>query len=153
MTGGAKSPADPPLPTALISPSLKDQIETEAARGYPNEICGLLLGSVEGSRYRIERLFAAANVDDSNPRRRFRLGADEYLKAEVLCSAEGLKIIGVYHSHPDAPPLPSATDTDFAFPGWVYWITPVQSGAPGAPRAWLRDADLKGWREVAVRCE
>ena len=51
---------------------------------------------------------------------------------------------------PDSEPTPSSTDSEYAFPGWVYWISPIFKGRAGEPRAWLRAEDASSWPEIEI---
>jgi proteasome lid subunit RPN8/RPN11 len=70
-------------------------------------------------------LFARGNVvvasialenSATDQRRAFELSAREYLRAEEEAARLGLVLHGFYHSHPDAPPTPSAHDGASMFP-------------------------------------
>ena len=52
----------------------------------------------------------------------------DYLKAERFAEKEGLTIIGIYHSHPDHPAIPSLYDLEFAQPFFSYFIHSITSG-------------------------
>ena len=41
------------------------------------------------------------------------------LRADRMARDAGMEIVGFYHSHPDHPAIPSATDTELAWPGYV----------------------------------
>ena len=62
-------------------------------------------------------------------------------------------MVGTYHSHPDVPALPSAYDTEHAWPWCCYLITSVAGGEVEEERVWeLRD-DRSGFveRELEVK--
>lgn len=115
---------------------------------YPNETCGLILGSWEGENPHAKRLFPAKNDERANPAHRYLIDRRTYEEAERACTESGLVILGVYHSHPDSPPVPSSVDAEFAFPGWIYWITPVFERTASAPRIWYRENEA--WREIGL---
>lgn len=139
---------------ALSIPSeLKGRIDAQARRDYPLETCGFLIGRAEGHRARVIRLQEAPNASGGNPRRFYEIDRGAYEAAEREASAAGLQIVGIYHTHPDAAAVPSETDAAYAFPEWVYWITPVNGGVPGDARVWLRTWAPEGWREMDVVIE
>lgn len=136
-------------PHAIEWPAdLAAAVTAEAARAYPEECCGLLLGHDDG------RLAAAAPIPngEADQRRRvaYLLSPGAYRRAEQQARAEGLEVVGVFHSHPDHPPEPSASDLAEAWPGWLYVIVPVVQGRPGAPRGWRLRADRSGFDPVAL---
>jgi proteasome lid subunit RPN8/RPN11 len=54
--------------------------------------------------------------------------------------AEGLEVVGYYHSHPDHPARYSDFDRDHALPNMSYVITSVVGGSIADTRSWrLRD--------------
>jgi proteasome lid subunit RPN8/RPN11 len=66
---------------------------------------------------------------DPEPKRRYAIAPEELLRAQVLASEEALEILGFYHSHPDHPAEPSATDLHEAhWTGYVYLICGVEKG-------------------------
>lgn len=136
-----------------IARTLKQAIEAQGARDYPHETCGFLLGDAGREGPRVRFLIEASNEDMADPGRFYRIDRAGYEHAEAEARARGLTILGIYHTHPDAAPVPSATDAEFAFPEWIYWITPVIEGEPGEPRLWLRVWKAAGWREVALHVE
>jgi proteasome lid subunit RPN8/RPN11 len=76
------------------------------------------------------------------------------LERELRKSGE--QLIGFYHSHPDHPAVPSATDLEYfrLWPDTVWLIVPVNAGEPGGGRAWwLESSDSTTAKEVAVRID
>jgi len=98
-----------------------------ARQEFPNECCGLLAG--RGSR--MERLFRGQNVDRSPFT--YRLDPQEQLHFFREIDAEGLELLGIYHSHTQSPAAPSRTDVAKAFyPDAAYVIVSLRD--PSAPR-------------------
>ena len=107
------------LPTPLV----KGMME-HAQQEYPNECCGLLAG--RGGR--VERLYRGVNVDRSPYT--YRLDPLEQLRIFKEIDADGLELLGIYHSHTQSPAYPSRTDVAKAFyPDAVYVIVSVDNGA------------------------
>jgi proteasome lid subunit RPN8/RPN11 len=138
------------IPSLTIPPDLKAKLETLAGRDYPHESCGFLLGEADDWGYHVLDLYAADNSRDGDRERFYAIDRAAYAAAEREAAAAGRTILGVYHTHPDAPPTPSDTDADFAFPGWVYWISRVDAGRAGDARVWLRTWDPPGWEELVL---
>jgi proteasome lid subunit RPN8/RPN11 len=124
--------------TLVISSDLVDAIRIHAEAAYPEEAAGLLLGGVEGGdRRRITQVLPLANRWEADARgRRYRLEPLDLIAAEDLADAQGLMILGIFHSHPDHPAQPSAFDLEQALPFYTYLITRVDSGAVVESRAW-----------------
>ncbi|WP_394584191.1 M67 family metallopeptidase [Cytobacillus firmus] len=82
----------------------------------PYEACGLLSGSKES----IKTVWKAIN----NQRKRNSFEINEAQFTSILYDMEKKKecFIGIYHTHPTAPPIPSSDDIRHAFPDKVYFI-------------------------------
>lgn len=111
-------------------------IQDHAASTYPDECCGVLLGFA-GSEPGIVEAVPVANVDETNPSRRYTIEAGTLLAISRSAARRGLDVVGFYHSHPDHPAQPSAADLHEAtFPHYVYVIQSVERGTPTDLTAW-----------------
>ena len=120
---------------------LQGAMATAARAGYPDEVCGLLLGRQEPEGVFVRALHPARNVHPERTGDRFLLDPADYLAAETAASTGDLAVVGVWHSQPDRPPRPSATDREFAWPGWSYPIVAVTAGGVTELRSWRLDGD------------
>jgi proteasome lid subunit RPN8/RPN11 len=120
-------------------------IQNHAERIYPEECCGLLLGQRRGDvKTLIEVLPTENSWDDeaadafqaiegsaqleSSKRSRFSIAPVVMLKAQKDARARRLDIIGIFHSHPDHPAVPSEFDRAIAWQQYSYIIVSVQQG-------------------------
>ncbi len=117
--------------------------------GYPEETCGLMLGSQDAGEVRIERVLKARNINTERARDRYEVAPEDFLEADTVAEASGLEVVGVWHSHPDHPARPSETDRTNAWPGWSYIILSVERGKVADLRSWRLDADQ--FSEEAVK--
>jgi len=123
-------------------------LRRHAARIYPNECCGALLGPARGH---VTRAFPLDNTfTPEQQRRRFLVGPDEYRRAEIRANDTGLTLLGFYHSHPDHPAEPSQFDLDHAWPNLSYLIVSVRQGQPKEARSWRLKPDRSGFEEEFV---
>jgi proteasome lid subunit RPN8/RPN11 len=77
----------------------------------PMEACGVLAGR-EGA---VLKVIPVANQAQSTVR--FRMDPTEQLQAFDWIDANGLELVGIFHSHPAGPDRPSATDVaEAAYP-------------------------------------
>lgn len=138
----------------LILPiTIHDRIVAHGAASYPNEGCGLLLGSTEGERNVVAEAIPLPNVwpVESEKPERFRIAEDDWRDVELEAMSNGLDVIGIFHSHPDHPPVASPRDLAWAsWPGYSYLITQVVGGEPGVSRSWQLAADRSGFVEEMV---
>ncbi len=121
-----------------------DAIRAHGAEAYPDEGCGFLLGVVtEAGAHRVTATHRTTNrAPETRRARRYAITADDYRAADAAARDQGLDVVGVYHSHPDHPARPSATDLDEAtFPGYTYVIVSVRDGTPTDLTAWTLAPD------------
>lgn len=94
----------------------RESIVATCIRALPNEGCGLLLGSPEGV---VHDVVASVNVADSA--KVYEIDPIVLLRAARRADAEGLEVIGVFHSHTHSEAYPSPTDVRQApDPTWHY---------------------------------
>jgi proteasome lid subunit RPN8/RPN11 len=129
----------PPIHPGVELPSpLREQIQQHARNGYPEEVCGILVGR----GHSVVHCFPIPNAAEPHQRRaRYALDPRDILRADRKAQALGLDIIGCYHSHPDHPAVPSATDRSLAWEILLYLIVPVTAAGPGEPRLWQLGGD------------
>lgn len=70
----------------------------------PLEACGLLAGDQDS----VETVIRIRNADHSPVR--FRMDAQEQYNAFEWIDAQGLDLVGIFHSHPSGPETASPTD-------------------------------------------
>jgi proteasome lid subunit RPN8/RPN11 len=125
------------------------QIYAHAKEIYPAECCGFLLGSFDnGGLVRQVRRATNQNIERND---RFIISAEEFAEVQLAADETGLDIIGIYHSHPDWPAIPSQTDMDNAWDEVYYLIASVHEGMPLNTQIWwLADSGLRRFEWVAL---
>jgi proteasome lid subunit RPN8/RPN11 len=137
----------------ILTETARLSIAQHAEASYPNECVGLLIGRIEGNKKSVEAIHQAPNnwsadvgLTDAEHEHsladRFYLDPREYMRADRAARAQGLDIVGCYHSHPDHPAIPSERDrvgaqgvgggTSFSF-----LIQSVRSGQVAELSSWL----------------
>ncbi|MBI4125737.1 MAG: M67 family metallopeptidase [Deltaproteobacteria bacterium] len=106
-------------------------------RGYPSEVCGLLLGKTK----KVEQIFPARNLNQERASDRYELDPADFKAADESARRQCLEIIGFYHSHPDHPPDASQTDTERAWEGYCYLIVSVYKGKVEKIKCWRLNGD------------
>lgn len=136
----------------MLEPEVEEQISEHARRAYPDECCGFLFGTDDGSLRRIMRSRAVTNQwGESERQRRFLITADDLRQAEVAAANDGREVVGFYHSHPDAPAIPSTFDRQHAWPWYSYLIVSVVAGNPSTLSAWELRADRSAYIQAGLQ--
>ena len=125
--------------TLELDASLQGRLQGWAGAGYPNECCGLLLGRTHEGVVRVEEVLQARNANAERRRDRYEIDPEDFLRADARSRERRLDIVGVWHTHPDHPALPSATDRERAWTGWSYLILSVSGAGVQAMRSWRLD--------------
>ncbi len=136
-----------------LSQTQQQQIQNHAELTYPEECCGLLLGTLEGHNKRVTEVRETENhwtpdligslphVPSSQHQslsKKNRFSIDPYVLLQVQKETRNrnLTIIGIYHSHPDHPPIPSAFDRAIAWPDYSYIIASLRQGKLTEIKSW-----------------
>lgn len=137
----------------------EDQLQAmtaQAAQTYPEECCGLLLGTwdVKCDRRQVYEVKLLANqwTVESNPfaatpsldapqskQNRFWVDPRDLMTAQRQGRDQGWIILGVYHSHPNHPAVPSERDRQLAWPEYSYPIVSVTNGQVSDIQSWRLD--------------
>lgn len=105
-----------------------------AKKGYPNEIVGFLLGV----NRKITEIYSVENVAKEKERR-FQINDIDYIKVENFALDKKLDILGIFHSHPDYPAIPSKHDLYYAQPVFSYLIISIDGVGFSLIHSWKLD--------------
>jgi len=114
-----------------------EAIQAHGAEGYPDEICGLMLGTDRV----VTEVRRARNIIVERSRDRYEIDPLDQIRIQREADAAGLDIVGYYHSHPDHPAQASRFDTERAWAGYVYVIVSIEKGKPVDANAFVADQD------------
>ena len=135
----------------ILTETLMKQIYAHGEQAYPEEGAGLLIGSAQDAKKRVHQLLPLDNSRESTARHnRYLLTPQDYLRGEQEAARLGLDVLGIFHSHPDHPNLPSEFDRDWALPFLSYIITSVQNGTAVESRSWLLAEDRSRFTEETL---
>ena len=124
------------------TPDVLDAIRAHGEATYPEECCGFLLGQMTHDGNHVAATQRVANRQATDRERRYTITPDDYQAAARAAQAQGLDVVGFYHSHPDHPAQPSETDlAEATFPGYTYVIVSIQQGAAQDLTAWALAPD------------
>ena len=138
--------------TLYLDDCARDSIVQHGEGGYPNEVCGILLGKDENGRRVIRLTMPIENSFEQDEQyHRFLITPADMFRAERLARHDRLDVLGVYHSHPNAPAQPSEYDRDHAaWTSWSYVIVSVRDGKAAEIRAWKLRDDRSAYDEEEV---
>lgn len=133
----------------LVVPTrLMELINEHVEKAYPEEGAGFLIGQ-DGE---VIEIVALSNAREEGARHnRFLFTPEDYLKAELKADLLGLSLIGVFHSHPDCPNIPSEYDREWAQPFFSYVITRVDEGKAVNSRSWKLLEDRSNYEEEEIK--
>jgi proteasome lid subunit RPN8/RPN11 len=112
--------------SVYLSMKLYDEIVSHSTRSLPNEACGILLG--KASSLQTNELYAhtfiALRNHAKNRTQQFAINPIDMLP---YLNDNSRSIVGIFHSHPTAAPIPSAEDLDTLWHSIpTYWILSLQ---------------------------
>ena len=90
----------------------------------PNECCGFLLGNPAT----IEEATRAVNLTPSP--NRYQVDPRDHFAVIRRARKESRVVVGVYHSHPSAPAVPSSTDLEHATSAEYLYVIVSLAGEP-----------------------
>jgi proteasome lid subunit RPN8/RPN11 len=137
----------------LILPNEQENtIRNDGASAYPNECCGVLIGSIDDAGTKTVKLAQAIinSREDGEQYHRFLITPEDMLSAEMAARSLKLDVVGFYHSHPDHPAAPSGYDKEHALPFYSYVIVSVEKGAAKDLTSWELSADRAAFSQETV---
>lgn len=118
-----------------LSPDALKTMKNHAVGSFPNECCGFFFGSA-GDIISVSIAQTAQNAKEGDQRRRFEINPLDYMNAEKYALEHKLDLLGIYHSHPNHPAIPSEHDLKQAVPNFSYIILSVMNGDFDHIRSW-----------------
>jgi proteasome lid subunit RPN8/RPN11 len=126
-------------------------IKNHAQITYPDECCGLILGYKNNEYKTVVEIIPTENVwntqkgnftenpEEYSTSRRYAIAPQVMLQTQKEARNRNLNIIGIYHSHPNYPAIPSEWDRIYAWTEYSYVILSVQKGQAGELQSWTLD--------------
>lgn len=100
------------------------------------ERCGFIFGKDSNGFRHVTTSMEVKNVSSFDKKKHFEISATDYLDAERFAECHGLQLLGVFHSHPNSPAVPSETDRISAQPYFSYFILSLKNRKFDALRSW-----------------
>lgn len=143
------------------------EIVRQAEAGYPEEICGIVVGKPGSSEtYRVHQVRNVANQEpqedstgvERDARTAYRMDDREVLRILREADETGWDVVTFYHSHPDHDAYFSAMDRDRAlradheplWPGANYLVVSVRRGRAREARYFTWDDARKDFVAVSA---
>jgi len=113
----------------IIDSRVRQLLIDDALNTFPDECCGFLFGREEtdGTRLILD-ILVVDNSKDGDKTRRFVISPLDYMTAEQHALDHNWTLLGIYHSHPKHPAIPSEHDRVAAQPFFSYVIISVLEG-------------------------
>ena len=146
--------AETPGACLTLSSSQIALIREAAERGYPEEVCGILIGRpMPGGGHSVVRVVPTSNDAESERSTRYVVPPAALLREQRRAREDGFEMIGFYHSHPDHAARPSKHDRVLAWPWYTYIIVSVADGTAVDTSAWRLAADRSRFEPQALTVE
>ncbi|MEM6502776.1 MAG: M67 family metallopeptidase [Cyanobacteria bacterium P01_C01_bin.89] len=150
-----------------LCPEHQSKIFRAGEAAYPHECCGVLLGRLQFNGdgvaiatveevHPVENAWKAHSNQDfdvvpgaqETAERRFTIDPRDLFRLQRLGRDRGFDIIGIYHSHPNYPAIPSDFDRTYAWAHYSYPIVAVHHGKAVDLRSWRLDDSGQFQREI-----
>jgi proteasome lid subunit RPN8/RPN11 len=143
---GTAQPRPHPGPAEVVLPgAIRDSIVDQARLEYPNEACGLIVGTAPAAEAGVAVRYERCRNRAASPYR-YDLHPDDLYRITIEVDDADQAIWGIVHSHVRSPAVPSMTDVGLAFyPEALYLLVSLSDDeadpATGEP-------SLRAWRIV-----
>lgn len=117
----------------IVAPQAVAAMLAHAENSLPNECCGLLAGDLLAGDLGGQVRFVYPLTNSNSSPVSYTIDAGEHFAAWKHAERNGWELIGAFHSHPNGPSHPSATDRALASErDWIHVI--VSNGTLNAYR-------------------
>lgn len=124
-----------------ISPEAWEVMVSHAEKTFPNECCGAMLGTINGSHKQVTQAIPMENAYAGAQGARYELRPEDLLEADRKARAAGLDLIGIFHSHPDCDAYFSKTDLENSCPWYSFVVISVKGGKFDHANSFLPNAE------------
>jgi proteasome lid subunit RPN8/RPN11 len=125
-----------------IDPEAWNVMVSHAEATFPNECCGVMVGRTdETGKKQVTGAVAMENAYKGAQEDRYEIRPEDLLAADKGARAEGLDLIGIFHSHPDCDAYFSKTDLENSCPWYSFVVLSVKGGKFDHANSFLPNAD------------
>jgi proteasome lid subunit RPN8/RPN11 len=122
----------------ILLAKLKGAVEHDT-----QECCGFVFGYEAGLHRTITDIMRVDNTSFGDKRRSFAISSKAYRDAENFAECNNLQLLGIYHSHPNCPAIPSEYDRMAALPYFSYLILSIMNNKFHAIRSWNLNSNFQ----------
>jgi proteasome lid subunit RPN8/RPN11 len=126
------------LPKIILTKDQKEILSNHAEQENPNESCAILFGEKTQETTRVNKIFLTQNIEQSPVN--FTISAEQRLEADKIERESKMKIIGIFHSHPNSEAYPSNIDKKFMELNPGVWI--IFSGVSKDFKAYILENEV-----------
>jgi proteasome lid subunit RPN8/RPN11 len=112
-----------------------------AQKTYPNECCGAMLGTVDGSSKTVQEAVPLENSFTGEQGARYEIRPQDLMAAEAAARNRGMDLVGIFHSHPDCDAYFSKTDLENSCPWYSFVVLSIKKGGFDHANSFLPDPD------------
>jgi len=123
-----------------INEQVINKLLENAKSTYPFECCGILVGR-NNSKKEVLEFYPVENKNRERAQDRYEIDSKTFDEIDRKAAESGSSIIGLYHSHPDHPPIPSEFDKECAYvwSEYSYIIISVKGKKETEIKSWYLD--------------
>ncbi|MBI4909544.1 MAG: M67 family metallopeptidase [Acidobacteria bacterium] len=111
-----------------IEPTAWAAMVAHAREAYPRECCGAMLGSENANGRLVTVTRPMRNAFEGAQEDTYQLDPAEQLAVEKEARAQGLSVVGIFHSHPDCDAYFSKRDLQNSCPWYSFVVLSIQKG-------------------------
>jgi proteasome lid subunit RPN8/RPN11 len=108
---------------------------------FPDECCGVMVGTIDGDSKTVTTAIAVENAYKGKQEDRYEIRPEDLLAADKTARAQGLDLIGIFHSHPDCDAYFSKTDLENSCPWYSFVVLSIKGGTFDHANSFLPNAD------------
>jgi proteasome lid subunit RPN8/RPN11 len=108
---------------------------------FPDECCGVMAGKIEGDTKLVTTAIGLENAYKGKQEDRYEIRPADLLAADRNARAQGLDLIGIFHSHPDCDAYFSKTDLENSCPWYSFVVLSIKGGKFDHANSFLPNAD------------
>ena len=105
-----------------------DAMVQHARACYPRECCGAMLGTEADGIRAVKAARPMRNAYEGAQEDTYVLDPQEQMAVEKEARAQGLSVVGIFHSHPDCDAYFSKRDLENSCPWYSFVVLSVKNG-------------------------